>query len=112
MKIFAILLFLIASSIVSFYLGSIYGQGKVLRSKRYEVLTPLAFSSINGDQQASQIPVGTTLYEYRTFGETSNYALFIEMKETTPLKEIQRKNDLELIPASVYPLRTVETPRQ
>lgn len=89
--------------ILAFFAGSIYGQGGILRGKRYLVTEPLLFASGSPQEEIAMIPAGATLYEHKTFGETSQYALFVEMKELTPLKEIPRTRNLETIPSSVYP---------
>ncbi|WP_374357194.1 hypothetical protein [Chitinimonas sp.] len=88
-------------SAIVFASGYVFREHQMLHSHRVETTQPLVLVSSTGNAEGI-LPLGTTLYGYRSAGEQSLFIAFIGTKELSKVRAQGSKNWLEISPITAF----------
>lgn len=79
--------------------GFLIGHDDPARLQRFETTKPLSLQT--SPQALGRLPQGAILYQYQTFGETTQYVVFVSLKERDILRPIDSRERI-VAPVSAY----------
>lgn len=85
----------------AFFGGAYWERYSLLTRGPLQLTRPVTASVPSGEQ--GLIPKGATLYPYQIMGETSEYVLFVELKERDILASAPNDGRATLSPVHAYP---------